>query len=126
MIRYILLMAFSISLLEATQTEIIHSSVSVYGESKEFSNSVQKYDAKVYGVGADVHYGSSAYKVTYEMGETKTKQPPLKENLETQKIFARYAYNLSDSFTLNINYIKILQDYRHNRWWREFWTWCDL
>ncbi len=110
MIKYILLLASSFGLLNAIQTEIVHSSVSLYGESKEFTNSVQKYDAKIYGVGADVHYGASAYKVTYEMGDTKTKQPPLKENLDTQKIFARYAYELSPSLAVNINYINILQD----------------
>lgn len=110
MIKYILLVVFSLSLLEATQTEVVHSSVSIYGENKEFTNSVQKYDGQIYGVGADVHYGASAYKVTYEMGETRTKQPPLKENLHTQKIFAKYAYEFTKSFALNVNYINILQD----------------
>jgi len=108
--RYIFLMMMSMSALLATQTEIVHSSVSLYGESKEFQNSVQKYDGKIYGVGADVHYGSSAYKLAYEMGDTKTKQPPLKENLETQKLFARYGYKISEKFALNVNYINILQD----------------
>lgn len=98
------------SQLLATGTETVHSSVSLYGESKEFTNSVQKYDGRIYGVGADVHYGDSAYKVTYEMGETRTKQPPLKENLRTQKIFAKYAYEFTKSLSLNVNYIKILQD----------------
>jgi len=108
--RYIFLIMICMSTLLATQTEIVHSSISVYGESKEFKNSVQKYDGKIYGVGADVHYGASAYKVAYEMGDTKTKQPPLKENLDTQKIFARYAYNFSQTFAINVNYINILQD----------------
>lgn len=110
MIKYIVPLVLSMSFLGATETETVHSSVSLYGESKEFTNSVQKYDAMVYGVGADVHYGTSAYKVTYEMGDTKTKQPPLKENLKTQKIFAKYMYEFNDSFALNVNYINILQD----------------
>lgn len=42
--KYIILMMISLSSVFATQTEVIHSSISLYGESKKFTNSVQKYD----------------------------------------------------------------------------------
>ena len=58
-------------------SEIIHSSVSTYYENKSFSNSVQKIKGEVYGIGADIHYRDSEYKVAYEYGNTITKKPPL-------------------------------------------------
>ena len=66
--------------------EPIHSSFTSYFENKTFNNSVQKYDAKVYGIGADIHNDKSEYKFAYEYGNTNTKQPPLKEDLKTQKL----------------------------------------
>ena len=90
--------------------QTIHSSLSSYLENKTFKNSVQKEDALVYGVGADIHYNGSEYKLTYEQGKTNTKQPPLKEDLEVKKLFLRYEYNFDKEFALNVNYIGILKD----------------
>ena len=104
--RYILLLALSTYL--GAQT--IHSSIVTYVENKNFENSVQKEDSIVYGIGADIHYDNSAYKITYEYGDTNTKQPPLKEDLRTDKLFLKYSYALQNDFKFNINYINILND----------------
>jgi len=90
--------------------EIIHSSVSSYFESKDYSGSVQKEDALVYGVGVDVHYKDYAYKLNYESAKAQTKQPPLKNDLNYQKIFLKYGHTLSEHFEFNTNYINILHD----------------
>ena len=90
--------------------ETIHSSVSTYFENKSFSNSIQKNNAKVYGVGVDIHHDNSAYKFTYEHGDTKTKQPPLNKDLKIDKIFLKYTYKIDNTFELNLNYINILND----------------
>ncbi len=90
--------------------QTIHSSIVTYVESKDFENSVQKEDGIVYGIGADIHYDNSAYKLTYEYGDTNTKQPPLKEDLRTDKLFLKYSYALQNDLEFNINYINILND----------------
>jgi len=90
--------------------QTIHSSIVTYAESKDFKNSVQKDDGVVYGIGADIHYDNSAYKFTYEYGDTNTKQPPLKEDLRTDKLFLKYSYDFQNNFELNVNYINILND----------------
>ena len=108
--RIIFLVLVSIGLLNATQTEVVHSSASLYLESKDFTSSVQKYDGYVAGVGADIHYKDSAFKASYEYGFTYTKQPPLKENLKVDKIFTKYMYKLNKEFAFNLNYINILHD----------------
>jgi len=90
--------------------ETIHSSVSTYFENKSFSNSIQKNNAKVYGVGVDIHHDNSAYKFTYEHGDTKTKQPPLNKDLKIDKIFLKYTYEIDNNFEVNVNYINILND----------------
>jgi hypothetical protein len=90
--------------------EPVHSSVSSYFENKSFKNSVQKEDGYAYGFGADLHTNSSAFKLAYEIGKTDTKQPPLQEDLETKKIFFKYAYQFDKKFSLNINYLKVLKD----------------
>ena len=104
--RYILLLLLSTYL--GAQT--IHSSIVTYVESKDFENSVQKDDGIVYGIGADIHLDNSAYKLAYEYGDTNTKQPPLKEDLRTDKLFLRYHYDLQNDLEFNINYINILND----------------
>jgi len=109
--KSILLPVFLFSLLStflAAQT--IHSSVVTYVESKSFENSVQKEDGIVYGIGADIHLDNSAYKLAYEYGDTNTKQPPLKEDLRTDKLFLKYSYDLQNDFEFNANYINILND----------------
>ncbi len=104
--KYILLAIFSTYL--GAQT--IHSSIVTYVESKNFTNSVQKEDGVVYGIGADIHHDNSAYKLAYEYGDTNTKQPPLKEDLRTDKLFLKYAYDFQDDLEFNLNYINILND----------------
>jgi hypothetical protein len=108
--RVIFLIMITIAVLQATETEIVHSSATLYLEHKNFSNSVQKKDGVVAGVGADVHFKDSAYKVNYEYGKTATKQPPLEDDLRTQKLFARYGYTLNKTLAFNLNAIKILRD----------------
>ncbi len=90
--------------------DTIHSSISTYLETKDYDSSLQKKDAIVYGVGADVHYKNSAYKVTYEYGRANTKQPPMTKDLNNQKLFLRYAYKINNDFEINLNYINILHD----------------
>ena len=91
-------------------SETVHSSIITYIESKDFDNSVQKEDGKVYGIGADIHLDHSEYRFAYEHGDTNTKQPPLKEDLITDKLFLKYSYDLQNDFAFNINYINILND----------------
>ncbi len=105
---YLFLLFIALSSQLFSQT--IHSSVSTYYETKNFTNSIQKQDAIVYGVGADIHYNHSAYKLIYEKGDTATKQPPLQEDLQTEKLFLKYVYKFNDSFEINFNYINILND----------------
>jgi len=108
MIRSILLFCFA-TLLWGT-SETVHSSIVTYIESKDFDNSVQKEDGKIYGFGADIHLDYSEYRFAYEHGDTNTKQPPLKEDLKTDKLFLKYSYDLQNDFRFNINYINILND----------------
>ncbi len=104
--KYILLLIISTYLL----AETVHSSLSTYFESKDFTNSKQKKDGVVYGVGADIHYNNSKYKFAYEHGDTNTKQPPLKKDLKFDKLFLKYGYKFNDSLEMNVNYINILND----------------
>ncbi len=90
--------------------EVIHSSVSTYYENRTFTNSKQKKDGVVYGVGADIHHNSSEYKFAYEHGHTNTKQPPLNEDLKIDKLYLKYAHTFNDSYKINVNYINILND----------------
>ncbi|MCD6173120.1 MAG: hypothetical protein J7J96_04915 [Sulfurimonas sp.] len=105
----LLLLTISTALL-AELSETIHSSFSTYYESKSFSNSVQKEDATVYGIGADIHLNNSTYKITYEKASTNTKQPPLTKDLHIDKLFLKYGYKLNKDFMININYINIMND----------------
>jgi hypothetical protein len=81
-----------------------------YFEAKSFTNSTQKTDGVVYGVGADIHYNHSAYKFIYEKGDTNTIQPPLPSDLKTDKLFLKYSYELNEKFSFNLNYINVLND----------------
>jgi opacity protein-like surface antigen len=90
--------------------ETIHSSVVSYIEHKEFKNSVQKEAGEIYGFGADIHHEQSAYRFAYEYGYTRTKQPPLPEDLQTSKLFLKYSYDFQNDFKLNMNYIQVLHD----------------
>jgi len=106
--KFILLFILSASLWATSET--VHSSIITYIESKDFDNSVQKEDGKVYGIGADIHLDHSEYRFAYEHGDTNTKQPPLKEDLITDKLFLKYSYDFQNNFAFNINYINILND----------------
>ena len=104
---------FLLLILSATlSAQTIHSSLSTYYENKTFTNSVQKEDGVVYGFGADIHYGGSEFKVTYEQAKTNTiGQTNIKKgDLEIKKIYMRYAYNFDKKFALNINYLSVLED----------------
>lgn len=106
-------MKYLLTLLLATglfAQENIHSSLETYVQTMQFTNSVQKEDAVIYGVLADVHYEQSEYKVAYERGQTNTKQPPLTEDLVTDKLFLKYNYAFENGFETNLNYINILND----------------
>jgi len=107
--KIILLLAISIHLFGAL-SDTVHSSISTFYENKNFSNSLQKKYGQVYGVGADVHYNNSKYKITYENGYTDTKKPPLQDNLKTDKLFLRYSYKVDNYIEFNGNYINILND----------------
>lgn len=88
----------------------IHSSTQLYFESKDFDNSKQKTNGMVYGVGGDVHIKSSEIRFVYEYADTQTKQPPLQNDLQVEKLFLRYAYAPNKSFAFNGNYLRILHD----------------
>ena len=106
--KKILLLLISIYI-STEASEPIHSSVSTYYENRTYYNSIQKEDAFTYGVGADIHHNSSAYKLAYEYAQANTKQPPLTKDLINRKIFLRYRYGFK-GLKLNINYINILND----------------
>lgn len=106
--KFLLLVILSASLWATSET--IHSSIVTYTENKTFENSKQKENGKVYGFGADLHIDRSEYKFIYEHGDTATKQPPLKEDLHTDKLFLRYSYKIQNDLAFNLNYIHILND----------------
>ena len=108
--RFLLLFLATTSVLLAALSETVHSSVSGYYENRAYTNSLQKIDAQVFGLGADLHYAGSEYKVTYEHGGATTKKPPLQEDLKNQKLFLRYGYHFENSVSFNVNYINIIED----------------
>jgi len=89
--------------------EVVHSSLSAYAESKTYSNSKQKEDGMIYGVGADIHIGNAGYKLTYEEGGANT-TPKVPIDLEMQKVFFKFDYKFDKHFSANINYIGVLHD----------------
>ena len=90
--------------------ESIHSSATLYYENIDFSNSLQKTNGDLIGVGGDIHSDNSEYKFAFEHANTDTKQPPLKEDLTTSKIFLKYGYSYDNGLQLRLNYINILED----------------
>ncbi len=105
-IKYLILLTLTTYLLAI---ETIHSSVSAYAESKNYTSSNQKEDGTVYGLGADIHYGNAEYKLIYEEGAANTTEA-MPEDLENQKVFFRYAYKFDRHFKLNLNFAAILKD----------------
>jgi len=108
--HYLLLLILSSALFSDVTTEVIHSSISTYYEDKTYSNSAQKEDGVVYGIAGDIHTKNSEYKFAYEHAHTHTKQPPLPKDLKVDKLFLRYAYTLDDKFTMNLNFINVIDD----------------
>ncbi len=96
--------------LHAVEFQPIHSSLQAYFENLNFEHSKQKISGKVYGIGADMHYGVSEVRFAYEYGKTKTKQPPLDDDLRVEKLFFLYKYTMSEQFALNLNYLTVLED----------------
>jgi hypothetical protein len=109
LIKIFLLLLLNYSLY-ADLLEPIHSSLSTYIEDKDYKDSKQKDSGNVYGVGADIHYKASEYKITYEYGGANTKKPPMKDDLKFQKLYTRYAYTLQNGISFHINYLSILDD----------------
>ncbi len=105
-IKYILLLTISTYLLAI---ETIHSSLSAYAESRNFTGSKQKEDGMVYGLGADVHYGNAEYKLTYEKGGANTTEKVPKD-LKNKKVYFRYGYKFDKHFKINLNYASVLKD----------------
>jgi len=89
--------------------EVVHSSLSAYAESKTYSNSKQKEDGAIYGVGADIHLGDAGYKLAYEEGGANT-TPNIGKDLEIQKVFFKLEYKFDKHFSANLNYISVLSD----------------
>ena len=90
--------------------EPIDSSVTTYYENTSFKNSVQKTQGNRVGVGGDIHVDASEYKFVYEYANTQTKQPPLRDDLRTEKLYLRYSYKFENALSLNANYINVLSD----------------
>ncbi len=108
-IKYILL--FITLTTYAFAQEVVHSSLSAYAESKTYSNSKQKEDGAIYGVGADIHIGDAGFKLTYEEGGANTiRSKKITEDLEMQKVFFKFDYKFDKHFSANLNYISVLSD----------------
>ena len=63
--NFLILLLLLSGKLFATETEIIHSSLSTYGEYKEYSHSKQKKDGAVLGLGGDINLSWSNYQGFY-------------------------------------------------------------
>ena len=93
----------------AIEYEPVHSSLLLYMESKDFANSKQKLDGKVFGIGIDVHKGASEYRLVVERAKTTTKKPPLSNDLQVSKLYGRYLYSFGNA-ALHVNYLSVLHD----------------
>jgi len=108
-IKYVLLLITLNTFAFALSQEVVHSSISAYAESKEYTNSVQKKDGLVYGVGADIHIGNAEYKIAYEQGGANT-TAKVPEDLEMSKLFFKFDYKFDKHFSANVNYLGVLSD----------------
>lgn len=84
--------------------------IDTYFESLDFKNSKQKNSAIMVGAGATIKSDKSLYKFVYEHALTQTKQPPLKENLNVDKLYLKYGYKIDNNWGVNINYINVMHD----------------
>jgi len=94
----------------ALESQTIHSSVFGYYETKNYTNSKQKLNGRVYGMGGDIHANKHALRFTYENGAATTKKPPLSKDLANEKLFVRYQYTLTNTLSLHLNYLSVLHD----------------
>ncbi|MDY0121351.1 MAG: hypothetical protein RBR54_05345 [Sulfurimonas sp.] len=88
----------------------IHSSLSLYTEDMSFTNSKQKTDGRVYGLGADLHHDAHEFRFATEYAKTNTIRPQLKEDLQTHKLFASYGYALTPALTLKAHALHVPKD----------------
>lgn len=95
--------------LYGVEYEPVHSSLLLYMESKDFANSKQKLDGKVFGIGMDVHQGASEYRLVVERAKTTTKKPPLTKDLQVSKLYGRYLHSFGNT-ALHVNYLSVLHD----------------
>lgn len=105
-----LLTLLSLFVLQVFAAEPIHSSLSLYLENLDFSNSKQKTDGKLIGMGADLHYKSHELRFGTEAAQTNTIRPQLSEDLKTNKLFLRYAYALDEKTALHLNLLHVAKD----------------
>jgi len=94
----------------ALEQQSVHSSLLAYYENKTYTNSKQKIDGRVYGIGGDIHYNKSALRFAYEDGAATTKKPPMTKDLTNQKLFLRYRYMLNNKLYFHLNYLSVLYD----------------
>jgi len=94
----------------AIESQTIHSSLLAYYENKTYTNSKQKIDGRVYGVGGDIHYTNNEIRFAYEDGAATTKKPPLSKDLSNQKLFLRYGYRYNNFLRVHLHYLSVLDD----------------
>jgi len=99
--KYILLL---LTLTITAFAQEVHSSIFAYAENKDYTNSLNKNSAKVYGVGADIHIGNAEYKFAYEDLNGDLKSPT---DLEATKVFFKFAYKFDKNFAANMNFITV-------------------
>ncbi len=93
----------------ALEQQTIHSSLLAYYENKTYTNSKQKVDGRVYGLGGDIHIRNNEIRFAYEDGAATTKKPPLTKDLSNHKLFLRYRYDYKH-LRVHLNYLHVLDD----------------
>jgi len=106
----LLLLCFTALPLFGAEEQTLHSSLQGYYEHRIYTNSKQKTDGKIYGIGGDIHYNKNEFRFNYEDGGAHTKKPPLNRDLQNKKIFLRYGYSPNKEWQFHINYLSVLDD----------------
>jgi len=88
----------------------VNTDIETYYEHLEFKNSIQKNSSNIFGVGGTLKLDNSTYKLFYEKAKTDTKQPPLKDDLKIEKLYAKYNYKINDKWGVNLNYLNVVDD----------------
>jgi len=88
----------------------VNTDIETYYEHLEFKNSLQKNSSNIFGVGGTLKLDNSTYKLFYEKAKTDTKQPPLKDDLKIEKLYAKYNYKINDKWGVNLNYLNVVDD----------------